>query len=87
MKDFGDKQYVCADCAHLEGAIWPEGHCATFNDWHCDWCDKKTNVCHVRNYNWRQDDSKHTYTTSSKIQTGPKLISKTKRSSVTNTKT
>jgi hypothetical protein len=55
MIDREKYQYICTDCAKKHGGIWPEGHFATFNDWHCEICDNKTNVCHVRNWNWRRE--------------------------------
>ena len=69
MKDFGECMYICADCAHKKGGKWPDGHCATFNEWHCDCCEKKTSVCNVRNWHWprRNHDRIDTETTTTEI--------------------
>lgn len=44
---------ICYLCAELHGAVWPEGHCATFWGGQCSIClTQKTSCCAVSDYDW-----------------------------------
>jgi hypothetical protein len=55
--------YLCSDCAKLNGAVWPEGHVATFHEGDCHFCKEKRAICCESDWNWpdrkrdRQDTS------------------------------
>lgn len=43
---------ICTPCAEGAGAVWPDGHVATWNQDKCGTCGKETAVCHPDDFNW-----------------------------------
>lgn len=46
------ESYLCSDCAMKNGAIWPEGHAATFHVSDCDICGEEKSLSHTSDWNW-----------------------------------
>ena len=47
-----DVYTICSECAKANGAMWPEGHCATFWSGKCQVCGQETSLCDVSDWNW-----------------------------------
>lgn len=51
-----DKPRVCHPCATANGAMWPEGHMATWSYTLCDYCmddqQELKGTCSISDWNW-----------------------------------
>ncbi len=52
MNKLDDVYSICPDCAKINGATWPRGHCATFWTGKCEVCGEETSLCDVSDWNW-----------------------------------
>ena len=44
--------YLCKTCALKNGAVWPEGHVATFQLGICELCSEERALAHTSDWNW-----------------------------------
>jgi hypothetical protein len=47
-----DDGYICSECARKNGAVWPEGHVATFHEGKCYTCKQQKVLCAVSDWSW-----------------------------------
>ncbi len=50
-KDFPHSR-ICWECAIAKGGKMPAGNCNTVSEEVCPYCDKKTGVLALRDFNW-----------------------------------
>ena len=43
---------ICCDCAETHGAVWPDGHLATWWLGVCTVCKQKTSCCCTSDWEW-----------------------------------
>lgn len=52
---------ICPDCARENGAVWPEGHAATFWPGKCQVCGQDKGLCDVSDWNWPKGKTPATF--------------------------
>lgn len=58
--------YICNDCATKKGAKWPEGHCATYHESICGYCNNLSGVCHISDWSWPKEPELNKYANSNR---------------------
>jgi hypothetical protein len=43
---------ICGDCAKANGAVWPDGHVATWSEGTCSVCKQTVATCAVSDWDW-----------------------------------
>lgn len=50
--------YLCDECAEKHGAVWPEGHIASYFMGKCNVCKEQKSLSCTGDWNWPDKNSK-----------------------------